>query len=87
MCASLAGLTLIVFVQNDFNLKFCIVIFPFLSNPTGLAATAVPVYIAEAAPSHARGRLVIVTGCCIAGGTATSGVIGGSFSYFTWGWR
>ncbi|XP_067860920.1 proton myo-inositol cotransporter-like isoform X3 [Heptranchias perlo] len=54
----------------------------------GLASMTVTVYIAEAAPSHLRGRLVTVNTLFITGGQFFASVIDGAFSYLeTNGWR
>ena len=41
---------------------------------------SVPVYVAEAAPAHIRGRLVTINQLCITIGILTSSVIAGLFS-------
>jgi SP family myo-inositol transporter-like MFS transporter 13 len=54
----------------------------------GLAAMTVPMYIAEAAPSHLRGRLVTMNTLFITGGQFVAGVLDGAFSYVEPdGWR
>ncbi|MEE6481224.1 hypothetical protein FKM82_012790 [Ascaphus truei] len=48
----------------------------------------VPVYIAEAAPSHLRGRLVTINTLFITGGQFFAAVVDGAFSYLPRdGWR
>lgn len=48
----------------------------------------VPMYIAEAAPSHLRGRLVTMNNLFITGGQFVAGVLDGVFSYAgPDGWR
>ncbi|XP_030071744.1 proton myo-inositol cotransporter isoform X1 [Microcaecilia unicolor] len=54
----------------------------------GLASMTIPVYIAEAAPSHLRGRLVTINTLFITGGQFFAAVIDGAFSYLAKdGWR
>ncbi|KAL3853167.1 hypothetical protein ACJMK2_016732 [Sinanodonta woodiana] len=47
----------------------------------------VPVYIAECAPLHLRGRLVTVNNLFITGGQFVASVVAGAFSYRADGWR
>ncbi|XP_067683406.1 proton myo-inositol cotransporter-like [Haliotis asinina] len=54
----------------------------------GLASMTVPMYIAECAPSHLRGRLVTVNVLFITGGQFVASVMDGAFSYVKKdGWR
>ncbi|XP_054750905.1 proton myo-inositol cotransporter-like isoform X2 [Lytechinus pictus] len=53
----------------------------------GLASMTVPMYIAEVAPVHVRGRLVTINNLFITGGQFVASVIDGAFSYWPWGWR
>lgn len=53
----------------------------------GLASLASPVYIAEAAPSHLRGKLVTLNTLFITGGQVIAGIVDGIFSTTTGGWR
>ena len=55
----------------------------------GLAAMAVPLYIAELAPSNSRGRLVVIGCIFLTGGQFTATVVCGIFSYMPYdiGWR
>ena len=55
----------------------------------GIAAMAVPMYIAELAPADMRGRLVVVNNMFITGGQFIATVIDGAFSYLgiNVGWR
>ncbi|XP_022295803.2 proton myo-inositol cotransporter-like [Crassostrea virginica] len=54
----------------------------------GLASMTVPVYIAECAPAHLRGRLVTVNNLFITGGQFVASVLDGGFSYDKKnGWR
>uniref|UniRef100_UPI00398EB579 proton myo-inositol cotransporter-like isoform X2 n=1 Tax=Pristiophorus japonicus TaxID=55135 RepID=UPI00398EB579 len=54
----------------------------------GLASMTVTVYIAEAAPSHLRGRLVTINTLFITGGQFIASFIDGAFSYLeSNGWR
>ena len=55
----------------------------------GMAATTVPMYIAESAPSDMRGKLVVVNVLFITGGQFVATVIDGAFSYLDYriGWR
>ena len=47
----------------------------------------VPMYIAEAAPTHLRGRLVTINNLFITGGQVIASVTDGVLSYWNWGWR
>ncbi|XP_041110795.1 proton myo-inositol cotransporter-like isoform X2 [Polyodon spathula] len=47
----------------------------------GVASMTVPVYIAESAPPHLRGRLVTINTLFITGGQLFASVIDGAFSY------
>ena len=55
----------------------------------GIAAMAVPMYIAELAPTEMRGKLVVVNNMFITGGQFVATVIDGAFSYLglDLGWR
>ncbi|XP_041110793.1 proton myo-inositol cotransporter-like isoform X1 [Polyodon spathula] len=54
----------------------------------GVASMTVPVYIAESAPPHLRGRLVTINTLFITGGQLFASVIDGAFSYLPKdGWR
>ncbi|XP_071960236.1 proton myo-inositol cotransporter-like isoform X2 [Antedon mediterranea] len=54
----------------------------------GFASMTVPMYIAEASPSHVRGRLVTVNNLFITGGQLVASVVDGLFSNDTEnGWR
>ncbi|RXM31592.1 Proton myo-inositol cotransporter [Acipenser ruthenus] len=54
----------------------------------GVASMTVPVYIAESAPTHLRGRLVTINTLFITGGQLFASVIDGAFSYLPKdGWR
>ncbi|KAM8974803.1 proton myo-inositol cotransporter [Pelodytes ibericus] len=54
----------------------------------GIASMTVPVYIAEAAPPHLRGRLVTINTLFITGGQFFAAVVDGAFSYLPRdGWR
>ena len=55
----------------------------------GIAAMAVPMYIAELAPANMRGNLVVVNVMFITGGQFIATVIDGAFSYLSinLGWR
>lgn len=54
----------------------------------GLASVTVPMYIAEAAPAHLRGRLVTMNNLFITGGQFIASLIAGGFSYVKHsGWR
>ncbi len=55
----------------------------------GLAAMAVPMYIAESAPAGIRGKLVVVNNLMITGGQFVATVVDGVFSYLprSIGWR
>ena len=55
---------------------------------TGLASSTVPMYIAECAPAHQRGKLVTVNNLFITGGQFTASIVAGLFSYdYNTGWR
>nr|XP_021157021.1 proton myo-inositol cotransporter isoform X3 [Columba livia] len=55
---------------------------------TGVASMTVPVYIAEVAPPHLRGRLVTINTLFITGGQFFASVVDGLFSYLAKdGWR
>jgi len=55
---------------------------------TGLASSTVPMYIAECAPSHQRGKLVTINNTFITGGQFIASVVAGAFSYdHNTGWR
>ena len=53
----------------------------------GLAATVVPMYIAESAPAQMRGKLVVVNVMFITGGQFLATVMDGAFSSLPDGWR
>ncbi len=55
----------------------------------GAAAMASPLYIAESAPYHMRGKLVVLNNMFITGGQFVATVVGGAFSYLPIdvGWR
>ena len=55
----------------------------------GIAAMAVPMYIAELAPVEMRGKLVVVNNMFITGGQFVATVVDGAFSYLSidLGWR
>lgn len=55
----------------------------------GMAAMAVPMYIAELAPAHMRGKLVTVNNAFVTGGQCVAALIDGVFSLLPWniGWR
>ena len=55
----------------------------------GTAAMASPMYIAESAPSHMRGKLTVLNNMFITGGQFVATVVDGAFSYlpFELGWR
>lgn len=54
----------------------------------GLASATVPMYIAECAPSHQRGKLVTVFDLFITGGQFVASIVAGIFSYdYETGWR
>ena len=58
-----------------------------LSAP-GFASMTVPIYIAESAPVHLRGRLVTVNTLFITGGQFIASVVDGALSYVKPdGWR
>ncbi|KAF4793880.1 proton myo-inositol cotransporter-like protein [Turdus rufiventris] len=59
-----------------------------LKEMSGVASMTVPVYIAEVAPPHLRGRLVTINTLFITGGQFFASVVDGIFSYLSKdGWR
>ena len=55
---------------------------------SGLASMTVPIYIAECAPPHLRGRLVTINNLFITGGQFIASILDGAFSYDKVnGWR
>ena len=48
---------------------------------------SVPMYIAESAPAHMRGKLVVLNLMFITGGQFVATLIDGSFSAVNEGWR
>ena len=60
----------------------------FVLALSGLASSTVPMYIAECAPSHQRGKLVTVNNICITGGQFIASIVAGLFSHdYDNGWR
>lgn len=60
----------------------------FYLSKIGFASMTIPVYIAESAPAHLRGRLVTVNTLFITGGQFIASTIDGGFSYVKPdGWR
>ncbi|CAN0364705.1 unnamed protein product [Ectocarpus fasciculatus] len=53
----------------------------------GLASLTTPVYIAEASPSHIRGKLVTLNTLFITVGQVVAGIVDGLFSDTDGGWR
>jgi SP family myo-inositol transporter-like MFS transporter 13 len=53
----------------------------------GAAAMGVPMYIAESAPTHMRGKLVVMNSLFLTGGQFIATVIDGAFSNVDEGWR
>ncbi|EPS34099.1 hypothetical protein PDE_09061 [Penicillium oxalicum 114-2] len=53
----------------------------------GSASAVTPMYISEVAPSHIRGRLVVVLALLITGGQVVAYIIGWLFSESAGGWR
>ncbi|KAJ5934681.1 hypothetical protein N7466_004228 [Penicillium verhagenii] len=53
----------------------------------GSASAVTPLYIAEVAPSHARGRLVTIMCLLITGGQVVAYIVGWLFSQTSGGWR
>ena len=45
-----------------------------------MSSTTVPIYVAECAPSHIRGRLVSANIAMVAGGQFVASVVDGAFS-------
>lgn len=72
--------------------KGCSISFSFINAIcfilVGVASMTVPVYIAEVAPPHLRGRLVTINTLFITGGQFFASVVDGLFSYLAKdGWR
>uniref|UniRef100_U3K674 Solute carrier family 2 member 13 n=1 Tax=Ficedula albicollis TaxID=59894 RepID=U3K674_FICAL len=72
--------------------KQCSISFHFITATefilVGVASMTVPVYIAEVAPPHLRGRLVTINTLFITGGQFFASVVDGIFSYLAKdGWR
>lgn len=54
----------------------------------GLASMTIPLYIAEVAPVHIRGKLVTLNNCFITGGQFIAALVAGAFSFDgKTGWR
>jgi len=53
----------------------------------GLASPTVPMYIAECAPTHQRGKLVTINNTFITAGQFIASIVAGVFSYYENGWR
>ncbi len=53
----------------------------------GFSSMTVPIYIAEAAPSSIRGRLVTINCIFITGGQFVAGMVDGAFAEVPGGWR
>ena len=53
----------------------------------GLTSTTIPMYIAEASPTYARGRLVSTNIVMVACGQFVANVVDGAFSFEPQGWR
>ncbi|KAI2794325.1 Myo-inositol transporter 1 [Penicillium oxalicum] len=53
----------------------------------GSASAVTPMYISEVAPSHIRGRLVVILALLITGGQVVAYIIGWLFSESAGGWR
>ena len=56
-------------------------------SSTGLASMTVPIYLAECAPVHLRGRLTVADNMAITAGQFVAAVIDYGFSYVGHGWR
>ena len=70
--------------------RHCNEIFIFLSPccPSGFVSMTVPVYLAECAPTHLRGILLVTNNLCIAAGQFVSSLVDAAFSYDReTGWR
>ncbi|KAJ5495641.1 Myo-inositol transporter 1 [Penicillium diatomitis] len=53
----------------------------------GSASAVTPLYISEVAPSHIRGRLVVILALLITGGQVVAYIVGWGFSQLPGGWR
>ena len=53
----------------------------------GMASMTVPMYLAECAPVHLRGRLTVADNMAVTGGQFAAGIIDYAFSYTAQGWR
>ena len=73
------------------NLVFahtCIYMYQYISCVfLGLASMTVPIYLAECAPVHLRGRLTVADNMAITAGQFVAAVIDYCFSYVPQGWR
>ena len=54
---------------------------------TGIVSFTVPIYLAECAPVHIRGRLVMASTMSVGGGQTVSVIIDYCFSFLSHGWR
>ncbi|XP_015278010.1 PREDICTED: proton myo-inositol cotransporter-like, partial [Gekko japonicus] len=84
-CIFMAGAVLLAAAQNKETLLGGRIV---VGLGIGIASMTVPVYIAEVAPPHLRGRLVTINALFITGGQFFASVIDGAFSYLPKnGWR
>ncbi|XP_060100726.1 proton myo-inositol cotransporter [Heteronotia binoei] len=84
-CVFAAGSALLAAAQNKETLLGGRIV---VGLGIGIASMTVPVYIAEVAPPHLRGRLVTINTLFITGGQFFASVIDGAFSYLPKnGWR
>jgi len=56
-------------------------------HTAGMASMTVPMYLAECAPVHLRGRLTVADNMAVTGGQFAAAVIDYGFSYVSQGWR
>ncbi|CAM2098544.1 proton myo-inositol cotransporter [Caretta caretta] len=84
-CCFIAGAALLAAAQDKETLLGGRIV---VGLGIGVASMTVPVYIAEVAPPHLRGRLVTINTLFITGGQFFASVVDGAFSYLSKdGWR
>ncbi len=73
----------------SYNLAMLVIGRIIVGMGIGVAAMAVPMYIAESAPAGLRGTLVVVNSLFLTGGQFVATVVDGAFSYLRYdlGWR
>ncbi|PIK36471.1 putative proton myo-inositol cotransporter [Apostichopus japonicus] len=76
-----------VILAASFNKVMLIIGRGVVGTGVGLASMTVPMYIAEASPSHIRGTMVTINNLFITGGQFVAALTDGVLSYWPWGWR